>query len=92
MIVTVIVCDGAAFATMTCMADVKIGDTNAGYKVIAIKKGALPIFSIVLCEKVDNSAPTKYVVWSFSHNSGSFGSGYYEDNLAKAQKAFEQTH
>jgi hypothetical protein len=77
---------------MRFMANVKLGDTNAGYKVIAVKEGELPIFSIVLCEKVDRSAPTNYVVWSFSHNSGSFGSGYYEDNLAKAQKAFEQTH
>jgi len=77
---------------MSFMADVQIGDRNAGYKVIAVKKGELPIFSIVLCEKVGKSAPTNYVVWSFSHKYGSFGSGFYDDNLAKAQKAFEQTN
>jgi hypothetical protein len=69
------------------MFTVNIGDINAGHKVMAIKKAELDIFSIVLCEKAADSTPTKYVVWSFSHTSGGFGSGYYEDNLADARKA-----
>ena len=75
------------------MFTVKIGDIHAGYKVIAVKKAELPIFSIVLCEKVADSAcaETKYVVWTFYHSTGTVGGGYYEDNLAEAQKAFEQT-
>lgn len=68
---------------------VSIGDTNVGYKAVAVKKGAMGDRSIVLAERVSDTAPTKYVVWYFDHSTGGFKSGIYENDREEAQKVFD---
>jgi len=69
---------------------VSIGDTNVGFKVVAVKKGAMGDRSIVLAERVSDAAPTKYVVWYFSHGAGGgFTCGTYENDKAEAQRVFD---
>lgn len=72
------------------MLSVRIGDTNAGYRVVAVKKGAFDHLSIVMAERVSDRAPTQYVVWGFDHRpGGGFKAGIYEDNGLEAQRVFE---
>ena len=72
------------------MLSVKIGDTNVGYKVVAVRKTALSHLSIVLAEKVTDRAPTPFVVWTFDHSpGGGFKSGIYKSEREEAQKAFD---
>jgi hypothetical protein len=66
---------------------VSIGDTNVGYRVIAVKKGAMGHLSIVLAERKSGTAATKYVVWAFDGTG--FKSGIYENDRAKAQRVFD---
>jgi hypothetical protein len=69
------------------MLTVSIGDTNVGYRVIAVKKGAMGHLPIVLAERVNEAAPTKYVVWAF--DGSGFKSGIYENDRAEAQRVFD---
>lgn len=72
------------------MLSVRMGDTNAGYRVVNIKKGTSDHVSIVLAEKIDDQAPSKYVVWRFDHNpGGGYKSGIYKNDRAEAQRVFE---
>ena len=66
---------------------VAVGDHNAGYRVITVKKGIMDHLSIVLAEKVDVTAPTKYVIWAF--DGVGFKSGIYRDDRDKAKKAYD---
>jgi hypothetical protein len=66
------------------MSSVKVGDTNAGYRVIAVKKGTIENLSIVLAENV--SDPAKYVVWAF--DGLRFKNGIYRSDREKAQQAY----
>ncbi len=70
------------------------GTVNAGYKIIAVKEAPMkypiplvPAESIVLAKRVNNSAPTNYVVWEYVGH-GEFRSGIYEDNRAEAENIF----
>lgn len=69
------------------MKTVSIGDTNVGYKVIAVKKGAMEHLSIVLAERMSDSAPSGYVIWAFDGTG--FKSGIYENDKTKAQSIFD---
>jgi hypothetical protein len=64
-----------------------VGDLNAGYRIIAVKKGILDHLSIVLAEKVNPSAPTKYVIWAF--DGVGFKSGIYRDDRDEAKKDYD---
>ncbi len=66
---------------------VAVGDLNAGYKVIDVKKGIMEHLSIVLAERVDTAAPTKYVIWAF--DGVGFKSGIYQNDREEAKKAFD---
>lgn len=66
---------------------VSIGDTNVGYRVVAVKDGSMEHLSIVLAERVSDDAPTKYVVWAF--DGSGFKSGIYENEKAEAQRVFD---
>jgi len=72
------------------MLSVRIGDTNVGYRVVAVRKGAFVNESIIMAERVSDRAPSQYVVWTFDHRpGGGFKSGIYEDDRSKAQEVFE---
>jgi hypothetical protein len=66
---------------------VVVGDLNAGYRIITVKKGIMDHLSIVLAEKVDAAAPTKYVIWAF--DGVGFKSGIYRDDRDEAQKVYD---
>ena len=71
------------------MSTVNIGDTNAGFKVIAVKKGAAGHISIVLAEKLSGEAGAVYVTWAFDHSMGFFKWGMYCDDRTEAEKTFK---
>lgn len=74
----------------SCHRPVSIGDTNVGYRVVAVKRGSLDHLSIVMAERVSNTAPTQYVVWTFDHRPGfGFVCGVYRNDQAEAQRLFE---
>ena len=71
------------------MATVRIGDTNVGYKVVAVKKGELSHISVVLAEKASEDCSSEYVTWQFDHSCAGFRNGIYTNDRAEAQRVFE---
>ena len=68
----------------------RVGDMNVGFRVIAVKDGALDHLSIVLAENVSATVSAKYVVWTLDRRpGGGYKSGRYLSDRAEAQKIFE---
>ena len=69
------------------MLTVSIGDTNVGYRVVVVKKGAMEHLSIVLAERVSDTTHPKDGVWALDGTG--FKSGIYENDRTKAQRVFD---